>query len=108
MTRLAHEALLYEGMDEFVDGTSAFVRAGLAMGETVVVAVPEPRLTALGERLGGPSDRLELIDMADLGRNPARIIPALQQALDDRPGAPMRWVGEPVNLGIGLAEPAGA
>jgi anti-sigma regulatory factor (Ser/Thr protein kinase) len=96
MMRLAHEALLYEGMDEFLDGTSAFVANGLAAGETVVVAVPEPRLTALSARLGGPTDHLELVDMADLGRNPARIIPALQQALNDRPGAPMRWVGEPV------------
>ncbi|HEY4094832.1 MAG TPA: anti-sigma factor RsbA family regulatory protein [Baekduia sp.] len=96
MTPMAHEALLYEGMDEFLEGTSAFVHAGLAAGERVVVAVPEPRLTVLSARLGGPTDQLELIDMAELGRNPARIIPALQQALDDRPGAPMRWVGEPV------------
>ena len=93
---MAHEALMYKGLDEFLDRTSAFVREGLDAGEAVIVAVPEPRLTALGERVGGPSDRLELVDMAELGRNPARIIPAVQQALGDRGDRRLRWVGEPV------------
>jgi anti-sigma regulatory factor (Ser/Thr protein kinase) len=96
MAGLAHEALMYEGMEQFLDGTEAFVRDGLAAGDFVVVAVPEPRLRALGERLGGPSEQLALIDMVALGRNPARIIPALQQVLDERPGETLRWVGEPV------------
>jgi anti-sigma regulatory factor (Ser/Thr protein kinase) len=96
MSGLVHEALMYEGLDEFLDGTSAFVDDGLRAGETVVVAVPEPRLSALRERLGGPTDRLEFMDMAELGRNPARIIPALRQALSAHPGQRLRWVGEPV------------
>jgi anti-sigma regulatory factor (Ser/Thr protein kinase) len=93
---LAHEALMYEGLDEFVAGTSSFINEGLDAGESVVVAVPEPRLTALSDALGGPSDRLSFVDMAELGRNPARIIPALQMALDTHPGRRLRWVGEPV------------
>jgi anti-sigma regulatory factor (Ser/Thr protein kinase) len=96
MTTLAHEALMYEGLAEFLDGTSAFVREGLDARESVVVAVPEPRLTALSDHLGGPSERLAFVDMAELGRNPARIIPALQAALDANPGQRLRWVGEPV------------
>jgi anti-sigma regulatory factor (Ser/Thr protein kinase) len=96
MTGLVHEALMYEGLDEFLDGTSAFVHEGLAAGESVVVAVPEPRLSALSERLGGPTEALAFMDMMELGRNPARIIPTLQRALDANPGRRLRWVGEPV------------
>jgi anti-sigma regulatory factor (Ser/Thr protein kinase) len=96
MPALAHEALMYEGLDEFLDGTSAFVREGLDGGESVVVAVPEPRLSALREALGGATEQLSFVDMEELGRNPARIIPALQHALDANPGRRLRWVGEPV------------
>jgi anti-sigma regulatory factor (Ser/Thr protein kinase) len=96
MPALAHEALMYEGLDEFLAGTSAFVRQGLDGGESVVVAVPEPRLSALREALGGPTEQLSFVDMEELGRNPARIIPALQHALDANPGKRLRWVGEPV------------
>jgi anti-sigma regulatory factor (Ser/Thr protein kinase) len=96
MTGLVHEALMYEGLDEFLDGTAAFVNEGLDAGESVVVAVPEPRLSALSEHLGGPTDRLGFMDMAELGRNPARIIPTLRHALDASSGGRLRWVGEPV------------
>jgi anti-sigma regulatory factor (Ser/Thr protein kinase) len=96
MSALAHEALMYEGLDEFLEGTSAFVREGLGGGESVVVAVPEPRLSAVREALGGPTEELSFVDMEELGRNPARIIPALQHALDTHPGRRLRWVGEPV------------
>jgi anti-sigma regulatory factor (Ser/Thr protein kinase) len=96
MPALAHEALMYEGLDEFLEGTSAFVREGLDGGESVVVAVPEPRLSALREALGGATEQLSFVDMEELGRNPARIIPALQLALDTNPGRRLRWVGEPV------------
>jgi anti-sigma regulatory factor (Ser/Thr protein kinase) len=96
MTALAHEALMYEGLDEFLHGTAAFVQEGLDAGERIVVAVPEPRLTALSQAVGGPSEELAFVDMADLGRNPARIIPALQSVLDANLGQAVRWVGEPV------------
>ncbi|HMJ35140.1 MAG TPA: anti-sigma factor RsbA family regulatory protein [Baekduia sp.] len=96
MSALVHEALMYEGLDEFLEGTSAFVNEGLAAGETVVVAVPEPRLTALRDRLDGPTEHLGFMDMAELGRNPARIIPTLRNVLDANPGRRLRWVGEPV------------
>jgi anti-sigma regulatory factor (Ser/Thr protein kinase) len=96
MAALAHEALMYEGLEQFLEGTSAFVREGLDGGESVVVAVPEPRLTALRETLGGPAEQLAFVDMEDIGRNPARIIPALQHALDANLGRRLRWVGEPI------------
>lgn len=97
MSTMVHEALLYAGLDDFLDGTTAFVREGLEAGERVMVAVPEPRLGALRRALGGQGgDDVGFLDMAAVGRNPGRIIPAVQQVLDDTPGRRLRWIGEPV------------
>jgi anti-sigma regulatory factor (Ser/Thr protein kinase) len=96
MPTLVHEALLYAGLDDFLEGTTAFVHAGLDAGDRVMVAVPEPRLGALRHALHGAADDVGFLDMADVGRNPARIIPAVQQALADTPRRRLRWIGEPV------------
>jgi anti-sigma regulatory factor (Ser/Thr protein kinase) len=92
---LAHEALLYATMDEFLAGTTEFVAAGVP----TLVAVPEPRLSALGS-----SPSVQLVDMADVGRNPARILPwVLCAFLDANPG-PVRVVCETIYPGRTEAE----
>jgi hypothetical protein len=64
----------------------------------VVVAVIEPRLTALREALGTAAAKVSFIDMAILGRNPARIIPAWCDFVQSSSG-PLRGVGEPIWAG---------
>jgi anti-sigma regulatory factor (Ser/Thr protein kinase) len=96
MSTLVHEALLYAGLDDFLEGTTAFVHAGLEVGDRVMVAVPEPRLSALRHALNGASGDVGFLDMAAIGRNPGRIIPAVHRALADTPGRRLRWIGEPV------------
>ena len=96
---LEHDALLYAGMEEFVRGTSAFVLEGLRRDEPVMVAVPADRLPRLREALGAGADRVAFADMTVLGRNPARIIPALRAWLDQYPGRRTRFVGEPIWAG---------
>jgi anti-sigma regulatory factor (Ser/Thr protein kinase) len=96
MPTLVHEALLYAGLDDFLEGTTAFARDGLAAGERVMVAVPEPRLRALRHALDGAAGDVGFLDMGAIGRNPGRIIPAVAQALADTPGRRLRWIGEPV------------
>ena len=51
----------------------------------------------LREAVDGHAD-VEFVDMEELGRNPAQIIPAWQQFLDSRSGGfrPVRGVGEPI------------
>jgi anti-sigma regulatory factor (Ser/Thr protein kinase) len=99
MAVLAHEALLYEGLDQFVAGTTTFIAEGLDAGELMLVAVPEPRLTALRDALGDTGRQVDFLDMGRLGGNPARIIPAVQALMDAHPGRGVRWIGEPVWLG---------
>lgn len=93
-----HECVLYAGTDGFLDALVPFVQDGLARQEPVMVAVAEPRLTALRSALGADAQRVTFADMADLGRNPALIIPGWR-AFTDRyrgTGRPVRGIGEPI------------
>jgi anti-sigma regulatory factor (Ser/Thr protein kinase) len=62
----------------------------------VLVAVG-PEQTALLEReLGRDAERVRFLDMREVGRNPASIIPVWQQFVDESEGRPGRGIGEPV------------
>ena len=101
-----HEALLYRGRDEFVASVASFVLDGVAAGEPVLVVVDAPKIEALRQRLGPMAgDEVLFADMARVGTNPARIIPAWRDFLDHRPdGRRLRGVGEPVGPERGDAE----
>ncbi|MET7337250.1 anti-sigma factor RsbA family regulatory protein [Nonomuraea sp. NPDC005650] len=101
----AHPALFYRGDREYVAATSAFVRAGLAVGEPVAVAVPARNLALIEAALGDDARSVHLLDMQEAGRNPGRIIPAVLHDFADRhPGAHVRIVGEPIWPGRTEAE----
>jgi hypothetical protein len=93
-----HECVLYAGTGGFLDAMVPFVRDGLARQQPVMVAVAEPRLRALRSALGQDADQVIFADMADLGRNPALIIPAWRHFTDRHsgPGRPVRGIGEPI------------
>jgi len=101
-----HEAYLYAGTAEFLEGTVPFVAEGLEAGERVMVAVGAPRADMLRTALDDPpGDAVEFVDMAALGRNPARIIPAWRDFASRVPaGAGLRGVGEPIWAGRTTAE----
>lgn len=92
----AHQALLYRGHGEYLDGIWGFIAPALAAGEPVAIAVPEPKLRLVRDRLGDEHRaEVELLDMAELGRNPGRIIPAVEAMIGRRSGR-LHYVGEPV------------
>jgi len=100
-----HEALLYRGVDAFLAGTVGFVRDGLASEQPVMVVVAEPRLGELRAALGRDAQRVRMMDMAAVGANPARIIPAWQEFLDGHDDdQPIRGIGEPIWFGRRAAE----
>ncbi|KAB8193434.1 sensor histidine kinase [Nonomuraea phyllanthi] len=100
-----HPALLYRGDREYVAATTAFVRAGLAAGEPVAVAVPAARLALIEAGLGADAGSVLLLDMEEAGRNPGRILPAVLLDFADRhPGCHVRIVGEPIWPGRTEAE----
>ncbi|MEO3801273.1 anti-sigma factor RsbA family regulatory protein [Nonomuraea sp. B1E8] len=93
----SHPALLYRGEPEYVAATTAFVRAGLAAGEPVAVAVPARNLALIEAALGPEAKAVRLLDMGEAGRNPGRIIPAvLRDFADQHADDHVRIIGEPV------------
>jgi anti-sigma regulatory factor (Ser/Thr protein kinase) len=101
----SHEAFLYSDIADFLDETCGFVREGLERDEAVLVATGGERLAGLRTFFGAEPD-VQLIEMAEMGANPARIIPVWRQFLDEHvaAGRSVRGIGEPVWAGRTEAE----
>ena len=93
-----HEAFLYAGEDEFLERPTAFVREGLEAGEPTLVVLKPEKVAALRSELDGHADQVLFADIAELGSNPARIIPAWREFVDEHstPGRGVRGIGEPI------------
>src|SRR5687767_3900440 len=88
-----HEVTFYSGPDDHARVVLPFIEEGLANQEPVLVALLPEQIDRLERALGADSTRVEFIDMAQLGANPARIIPQWRRFLDESAGAPVRGVG---------------
>jgi anti-sigma regulatory factor (Ser/Thr protein kinase) len=102
-----HEAMLYAGDDGFLAGTSAFVRDACEADEPVLVVVGARKLDALRDTVGPTGAAAVLFaDMADVGKNPACIIPAWRDFVAEHAadGRRVRGVGEPIWAGRTPAE----
>ncbi|MFE2262916.1 anti-sigma factor RsbA family regulatory protein [Streptomyces griseosporeus] len=101
-----HPALFYRGESEYLAGTLPFVRAGLAAGEPVAVAVPGENLDLIRDGLGDDAAAVRLLDMREAGRNPGRIIPGVLRAFADAQpdGRRVRIIGEPIWAGRSSTE----
>jgi anti-sigma regulatory factor (Ser/Thr protein kinase) len=101
-----HEALLYAGMTDFLTGTVPFVRGGIEAGEPVLVVESAAKIALLRAELGPDASLVHFADMADVGANPARIIPAWNDFVTNHGGAGRRprGIGEPIWKGRGPAE----
>ena len=101
----SHEAFLYNDLAEFLDESCGFVREGLERDEAVLVATGGDRLTGLRSFFGTEPD-VQLVEMAEVGANPARIIPVWRQFLHEHvaAGRSVRGIGEPIWAGRTEAE----
>jgi hypothetical protein len=101
-----HGTFFYRDAEAFLAGLLPFVRAGLAADQAVVVAEPRARLELLRDALGDDARDVEFHDMAEMGANPARIIPVWRDAVDRHLGGGrgLRGVGEPAFVGRRAAE----
>jgi anti-sigma regulatory factor (Ser/Thr protein kinase) len=93
-----HEALFYEGLDDFVARTTPFIREGAARGEPTLVVVAANKIELLRQSLDGDADGVVFADMERVGVNPARIIPAWRAFVREHGGrgVPLRGIGEPI------------
>jgi anti-sigma regulatory factor (Ser/Thr protein kinase) len=99
-----HDAFVYTSDEDFVRLAVPFVQDGLAAGDSIVAVLPPERIAQLREGLGADRDHVDFIDMTVAGGNPARLIPIWRDALEQRPGRPLRGLGEPAYAGRGAAE----
>ena len=91
-----HEALFYAGEAQFVSDVSSFIRDGLEADDVVLVVVGAHKLGWLRDALGSDAGAVRFADMADVGKNPGRIISAWHDFVDEHAGRSLRGVGEPI------------
>jgi anti-sigma regulatory factor (Ser/Thr protein kinase) len=94
-----HEAMPYAGDHEFLTGAVRFLREGLDRGEPAMVVVSARKIRLLRDALGAEAERVRFADIARIGANPARIIPAWTRFLRESggDGRAVRGIGEPVH-----------
>lgn len=94
-----HEALLYSGEDAFLAGTAPFLLDAVAAGEPALVVVSAPKIERLRQRLGpDAAEKVYFADMAEVGGNPARIILAWRDFVEQHAGRGrrLRGIGEAI------------
>ena len=96
--RFTHAAIFYHGGGEDapqdLGWAGAAVQQAAAAGCAVHIVVPAGTQNSLGDAVG-PLMGARVDDMTELGRNPARLIPAAFSLLDDRPRRPAYCLWEP-------------
>jgi hypothetical protein len=91
-------------MTRYVDSVLAFLNTGLDADEPAFVAVPGAKVDLVRAALKGRTELVAFADMTALGRDPARLIPAIGAFVDAHPGRATRFVGEPLWPGRSLSE----
>ncbi len=91
-----HEAFFYAGEDEFLTGATGFLRGAVEAEGQALVVVSSRKIELLRERLGPDAGKVLFADMADVGTNPARIIPAWAEFVEAYGERPLWGIGEPI------------
>jgi anti-sigma regulatory factor (Ser/Thr protein kinase) len=91
--------MFYASDEEFLDGTSSFIRDGLDNDEPTLVVLAAAKNEALRSELHESADRVMFADMTEVGSNPARIIPAWNEFVRQHvsSGRAIRGIGEPIS-----------
>lgn len=94
---LQHDVLPYSGPDGFVGAAVTVVADALAQHAVPVVLAEPHDIARVRMHFGGPADAaIVALDMSVAGRNPARLLPALQHIVDEHPSRRIVCVGEPI------------
>jgi anti-sigma regulatory factor (Ser/Thr protein kinase) len=101
-----HEAFLYADDDEFFAGILEFLRSGIAAEEPTLVVLDAAKIRVLEGELAAAGSPVMFADMAAVGANPARIIPAWRDFTSRHGpgGRRLRGIGEPIWAGRTPAE----
>ena len=95
---LTHHALIYSGLDDFVDTAGAFVSEGVTAGEPTLVVTNPRNADALREHLGPSARGVRFGDSGGWYRSPRAAFAAYRDFATEALGAGATWlrvVGEP-------------
>jgi anti-sigma regulatory factor (Ser/Thr protein kinase) len=95
---LQHDALPYSGRGGFVAAAVGVVRDALDQRALPVVLAAQQQIAQVRAALGASTARVLGFDMSVAGRNPARVLPAVQHLLVEHPDQQLVCVGEPVRI----------
>lgn len=107
VSEFRHEVMFYDSPEGFLAGTVPFIAAALEADEAALVAATAEKIELLKGELGpAATERVRFTGIEELARNPARIIPAWRQFIDEHAaaGRPARGIGEPIWPGRGADE----
>jgi anti-sigma regulatory factor (Ser/Thr protein kinase) len=94
-----HQALIYEGADQYLAGTLPFLRAALSAGEPALVAVRRERAKLLKAALGAEASQIRFLPIEEAGHNPALVIVLWRDFVEASGRKPVRGIGESVWAG---------
>jgi anti-sigma regulatory factor (Ser/Thr protein kinase) len=100
---IRHVAWLYRTPGEYLSSIREFVQAGVSATEPLLVAMPFQRLPP-GWEMQANEAGARTLDAAELGRNPARVMPAIRAFADEHAGRHIRVVSELAWAGRSAAE----
>jgi anti-sigma regulatory factor (Ser/Thr protein kinase) len=100
---LQHLALFYHDTDEYISALVAIVSGFATRAEPSFIAIPGDRHARLRQALPVAAP-VVFADNCDFGRNPGRIMPAIQSFTESAAGQPSIFVGEPIWPGRSPAE----
>jgi anti-sigma regulatory factor (Ser/Thr protein kinase) len=96
-TPFRHEAVLYQGPEEFRNAILPLILSYLPGPASILVAVDPDKGAHLRSELGKDAALVQFVDMRSLGRNPARIIPLWRSFVAEH-----AWEGR---MTLGVSEP---
>jgi anti-sigma regulatory factor (Ser/Thr protein kinase) len=102
----SHEALLYSGEDQFLEGTVRPIVRAVDLGQPVLIAITRPRTAQLRDALADLAAHVRFVDIEELGRNPRRIISAWHEFAEQsaHSGGACLGIGEPIWAGRSSSE----
>ena len=98
-TLLRHEGIPCSGPDALVPTAARMLASGLRAGDACMVLADNAKLHAVRDAVGPTAEDAMFFDMSVHGRNPARVVPALQAFADAHRDRRLRVIAEPVAAG---------
>jgi anti-sigma regulatory factor (Ser/Thr protein kinase) len=95
-----HLAFPYDDEGRFLSTSLAFIRGGLSVNERVLVMVPAAKIDSIRSALGDDAGTVDYVDVSEVGRNPARILPEWSAfaAEANEEGRGLRGIAEPMTV----------